>query len=463
MGGVGHLGRCRSHRLRRGRRRCFPLEQSSYRGRRLRSNVAKRSLVTLDGSGSHDPEGSSIAYTWTQTAGPTVVLSSATAVKPQFTAPDVSGSLSFSLTVNDGQLSSTSVTTTVTVINHAPVASAGADVTVAANAPVALDGAGSSDADGDPLTYKWAQTAGPSVSLNSPSSAHPAFVAPNGAAVLQFTLVVNDGETDSPSSTVTVTVTAPSVAPTAMAGMSITTPKRSFVMLNGSGSDPQGKPLTYQWTQTAGTAVTLQNATNAAAQFTAPATVGDLQFSLTVNDGTLSSLPSSVTVHVQNYAPVISSLTFSSAAPRRNDPISVQVISSDPDQDSLTTTYLWTRNGVVVAAATGPNYPLGNQVKNDVIAVTVTVSDGSLSAASSASVTIADSPAVLTGVAPTSATYGQSVSFQVTASDADGDPTGSMEVGYGPAGFAVSAAGLVTWTPSGPLFEPATDMSWEVR
>jgi hypothetical protein len=424
--------------------------------------VAKRSLVTLDGSGSHDPDANSITYSWTQTAGPGVVLNSATAAKPQFTAPGAAGSLSFSLTVNDGQLSSTS-TTTVTVVNHAPAASAGADVTVAANAPVALDGAGSSDADGDPLTYKWVQTAGPSLSLSSTSNANPTFVAPSSAAVLQFTLVVNDGETDSASSIVTITVMPPSAAPTAMAGMPIITPKRSVVSLNGSGSDPQGQPLTYQWTQTAGAAVTLQNATSAAAQFVAPASEGDLQFSLTVNDGTLSSLPSSVTVHVQNFAPYISSLTFSSAAPRRNDPISVQFTSDDPDQDSLTTTYVWNRNGVVVAAATGPNYPLGNQAKNDVIAVTVTVSDGTLSTASSAGVTIVDSPAVLTGVPPTSATYGQAVSFQVTASDADGDPTGAVEVGYGPAGFAVSASGLVTWTPSGPLFEPATDMAWQVR
>ena len=72
-------------------------------------------------------------------------------------------------------------------------------------------------------------------------------------------------------------------------------------------------------------------------------------------------------------------------------------------------------------------------------------------------------PPTLSGTAPTSATYGQPVTFQVAATDVDGDPTGPIEVAYGPAGFAVSASGAVTWTPSGPLFELATDMAWQVR
>lgn len=425
--------------------------------------VAKRSAVTLDGSASHASGSDALTYVWSQVAGTPVTLSSTTAAKATFTAPGSSGVLSFSLTVKDGQVSSSAATVSITVKNSPPTASAGSAATVAANAPVALDGAGSSDPDGDPLIYKWSQISGTPVTLNTSSSAHPTFVAPNSAAVLEFALIVNDGEVDSAPATVTITVTAPTLAPIAMAGMPVTTPKRALVTLQGSGSDPAGKALTYHWVQTSGTSVTLQNANTATVEFTAPAVVGDLQFALTVNNGISNSLPSSVTVHVQNFAPVITSISLSPAAPARNTQIAVSVTDSDADGDPLTLSYVWTRNGAVVAGATGATYPLGNQAKNDVIAVTITVSDGTATGIAHAQVTIVDTPATLSGTAPTSVPYGQPVSFQVTAADIDGDPTGPIEVAYGPAGFSVSAAGLVTWTPSGPLFEQATSMAWQVR
>jgi hypothetical protein len=60
--------------------------------------------VTLDGSQSKDPDGSSLLYQWRQTDGPPVVLSDATAVRPVFTAPSDNLdeiTLSFELTVTD--------------------------------------------------------------------------------------------------------------------------------------------------------------------------------------------------------------------------------------------------------------------------------------------------------------------------------------------------------------------------
>src|SRR5690242_15283338 len=51
---------------------------------------------------------------------------------------------------------------------------------------------------------------------------------------------------------------------------------------------------------------------------------------------------------------------------------------------------------------------------------------------------------------PTAVNYGDTASFKVTATDADGDAIPGFEVAYGPAGFSVTAQGDVSWTPSGP-------------
>ncbi len=59
--------------------------------------------VTLDGSGSRDPDGTITSYSWMQTSGPAVTLSSPYVASPTFTAPGVSSDteLKFSLTVTD--------------------------------------------------------------------------------------------------------------------------------------------------------------------------------------------------------------------------------------------------------------------------------------------------------------------------------------------------------------------------
>lgn len=63
------------------------------------------------------------------------------------------------------------------------------------------------------------------------------------------------------------------------------------VHLNGSASsDPNGDPINYSWTQTAGApAVALTGANTATPTFTAPAASTTLTFALTVSDGTLAS------------------------------------------------------------------------------------------------------------------------------------------------------------------------------
>ena len=78
-------------------------------------SVPSGASVELDGSGSFDPGGGGLTYAWTQTSGPAVVLSGATAQKPTFTAPTGPATLKFSLKVDSGPRESLPDSITITV------------------------------------------------------------------------------------------------------------------------------------------------------------------------------------------------------------------------------------------------------------------------------------------------------------------------------------------------------------
>ncbi|MEP3507349.1 MAG: Ig-like domain-containing protein [Litoreibacter sp.] len=180
--------------------------------------------VTLDGSGSSDPDaGQTLTYAWTAPAGTT--LTGATTATPSFTAPvlnagDASVDLVFSLTVTDnlGLPSTAPDTVTITVdapANVAPTAEAGPAQTVASGTtPVTLDGSGSTDPDaGQTLTYAWTAPAG--TTLTGATTATPSFTAPvlnagDMSVDLVFSLIVTDnlGLASTAPDTVTITIDA---------------------------------------------------------------------------------------------------------------------------------------------------------------------------------------------------------------------------------------------------------------
>ena len=78
-------------------------------------NVSGGLSVTLDGRDSGDPDGDDLTYEWIQTAGTMVALANADSARPTFTAPNVTETLTFQLTVDDGHDGSSTDTVTVNI------------------------------------------------------------------------------------------------------------------------------------------------------------------------------------------------------------------------------------------------------------------------------------------------------------------------------------------------------------
>jgi len=175
-------------------------------------NVSVASLTTLDGTASTDADQDSLSYSWTLISKPntsTAALSSAISPKPTFT-PDLAGTYVASLVVSDGKDRSTTafITVVASAANSAPVANAGAAQRVTTASVVTLNGTGSTDANGDTLTYRWTLTSKPSsstASLSSATASSPTFTADLAGSYVA-SLIVNDGKVDSDVATVAITV-----------------------------------------------------------------------------------------------------------------------------------------------------------------------------------------------------------------------------------------------------------------
>jgi hypothetical protein len=264
--------------------------------------------VWLDASGSTDADGRALAYAWRlkRPAGSTASLSDPVALRPAFT-PDLPGTYSATLRVADGIASGTPDTVRFVTKNVLPVARAGPDQLVTAGATVRLDGSGSTDLDGQRLTYGWAwvaRPAGSAASLSSAAAIRPTFVAEvPGTYVAQ--LVVFDGVNLSAADTVVVTTEA--LGPEARAGHDLAVAPGATVTLDGGGSfDPAGGALTYTWallSRPAGSVARLTAATTPTPSFLADL-AGDYVAQLTVTDGAgRVSRPDPILMSTGNLAP----------------------------------------------------------------------------------------------------------------------------------------------------------------
>ena len=239
--------------------------------------------------------------------------------------------------------------------NRAPVADAGKDRTDGLMpSAVTLSAQGSSDPDGDHLTYQWAQISGIPVTLeqSSPTSPMASFQKPRSESTLVFEVTVTDSSGNSDSDQITVILQ--NHAPVANAGQDREVGRSELVILSaGESSDDDRHSLTYQWTQTSGEPIILSNPSGRTPTFTAPETLGTLAFALTVHDGFTASESDSVMIEVVNLLPIIAVLS-PDTAPRGTRVTLDASESSDPEGGAVT--FLWTQ----VASVSGAEVTLNN-------------------------------------------------------------------------------------------------------
>ncbi|MGM0556939.1 MAG: PKD domain-containing protein [Myxococcota bacterium] len=252
--------------------------------------------VFLNGTGSADPDGDPLIFRWSLTtpSGSMAQLGNARARRVSF-IPDKEGDYTIRLTVDDGALESSEsviISARVSDTNQAPVADAGIDITTEPEQTVQLDGTGSTDPDGDTLTYAWTIDSKPSesaVSLDDPSAAEPQFVPDvSGSYVFELEVTDPDGASDQDMVVVDVVQVNPNDPPVAEAGDPTTVEAGTQVTLDGSAStDPNGDTLTYLWaidSAPSSSTATIENADQETTVFT-PDVEGEYILKLTVGDG----------------------------------------------------------------------------------------------------------------------------------------------------------------------------------
>ncbi|MDB2387329.1 PKD domain-containing protein, partial [Shewanella sp.] len=183
-------------------------------------------------------------------------------------------------------------------------------------------------------------------------------------------------------------------APIANAGAAQIVTGPANVILDASLSrDPEGQTLSYQWVQTTGNTVQLNNANTAQASFNLAATSSDerYRFTLTVTDP--QGLTATSIATVTNSAPQANrapSVTLTpTASVNSGQTLTISSNASDPDGDSLT--YNWRLAAGLSASnttsssltVTAPNVSVDTQY-----VVSVLVSDGALDASAQSTITV---------------------------------------------------------------------------
>lgn len=223
----------------------------------------------------------------------------------------------------------------------------------------------------------------------------------------------------------------PNATPTADAGGDQNVAVGTVVTLHGSGSDPDGDPLTFSWSflsRPAGSTAALTPSDTAQPTFLADV-AGTFEVRLTVSDGRGNAATDTVRIMVSavsgNRAPV------AGAGPDQNVSVGQSVTldgsaSSDPDGDALSFSWRFLLVSPAIPPITNADQARASFVPptSGIYLAELTVSDGLLSDTDTVrvSVGISNRPPDLSVTVPEPVFPGTELSVVASASDLDGDP-----------------------------------------
>ncbi len=428
--------------------------------------------VTVDGGGtvtlggtSSDPEGDTLTYAWTSDGGGTFTTPSA--LLTTWTAPaktNADQSIVLTLTVADngaGALTSMATVSVTVRANQAPTVTVSPPTaTVDGGGTVTLGGT-SSDPEGDTLTYAWTSNGGGS--FDNASVPDATWTAPDATSsdqsiVLTLTVTESGAEAGALADTATVSVTVrANQAPTVTVSPPTATVNGGDVLsLDGTATDPEGHTLTHAWTSDGGGS--FDNASVPDATWTAPAATGSDQritLTLTVTDDGAGTLEGTATVSVTvsalgSTAPTASASGMPTTVHGRGV-VTLTGTANDPLGDTLS--YAWSSDGggsfddAAALSTTWTAPAAASSGRSITLSLMVTNTAGE-STTATVGVRVLANQAPTVSVSPESVTVdgGDTVRFDITAFDPEGDTLTYKWSTDGGGTFVWGTFTYATWT-----------------
>ena len=215
-----------------------------------------------------------------------------------------------------------------------------------------------------------------------------------------------------------------------------------------SATDPDGDKSTYGATGLP-QGLAINPTTGAISGALSYTSAGTTSVTVTASDGTLIATTSFTwTVSNVNRPPAITAIAKITSA--EHDTVTLSVSATDPDGDPITYGATGLPQGLAINPATGAISGTLSYTSAGTSSVTVTVSDGTLSASTSFtwSVTNVDRAPVLTPIGNITTVTGAAVAVQMTATDPDNDTITYGASGLPPGVSLNVTTGLISGTPT---------------